>query len=254
MYPYIAFLTLLQAPTQPGGVPLTEDCSEYAVVIANLAPNAQVEVRSSVAGYTKTCYAVTAMVDGKPVKGYVQGNGLTAVAEYERDRAAVAAAQIDVPPAPDPAPTAAAPVAKAPVEKTHYPPFANFSALDMKGRPVSVHGMKGKVNLVCFWSPTNKPSFVELLAVARLQGQFKQQGVEALFVSLSGDLAVTRDMIDDLPTIRVVPRGRDIAARYNIDFDGIPRTYVLNDEFGIVASGLHGKNLEDLVKKLTAEK
>jgi hypothetical protein len=255
VYPYIAFLALLQAPAQAAGVPLTEDCSDSAPVLANLSTSAPVEVRSSVAGYAKTCYAVTATVGGKPVKGYVLGNGLPAIADFERERAAVAAASIiDVAPAPAAA-AAAAPAPKAPaVEKPHYPPFANFSALDMKGKSVSVHGMKGKVNLVCFWSPSNKASFVELLDVARLQAQLKQQGVEALFVSLSGDLAVTRDTLDDLPTIRVVPKGRDIATRYNIDFDNVPRTYVLNEQFEIVASGLHGKNLDDTVKKLAAEK
>ncbi len=109
MYPYIAFLALLQAPAQPAGVPLTEDCSDSAPVLANLSASAQVEVRSSVAGYAKTCYAVTAVVGGKPVKGYVLGSGLPAIAEFERERAAVTAASI-VPPLPESCAAAIAPV------------------------------------------------------------------------------------------------------------------------------------------------
>lgn len=257
VYPYIAFLALLQAPVQPAGVPLTEDCSEFAPVLATLSASAQVEVRSSVAGFAKTCYAVTATVGGKPVKGYVLGNGLTAVSEYERERAAASAAMIVPPPPPEAAPAAAAapaPVAKAPVEKPHYPPFANFSALDMTGKAVSVRGLKGKVNLVCFWSPTNKPSFADLLTVVRLHGQFKKQGVDALSVSLSGNDAALRDTVEDMHLgFRTVPNGLDLAARYNIDYSNLPRIYVLNENWEVVTSTLHGRAVEDLVKKLVAE-
>jgi hypothetical protein len=66
---------------------------------------------------------------------------------------------------------------------------------------------------------------------------------------------VLKDAVDDVRSgIRIVPNGSDIAARYNVDFDTLPRTYVLNENFEIVASGLHDKALQDLVKKLVAEK
>jgi len=255
VYPYIAFLALFQAPASQAGIPLVEDCSESAPVLATLSRSAPAEVRSSVAGYAKTCYAVTAEVNGKSVRGYVLGDGLDAVVEFERQRAAVAASIVDVAPAPVAAP-AVAPVTKAPaVEKPHYPPFRDFSALDMKGKAASAHGLKGKVNLVVFWSPTNKASYVDLLAAVRLYGQFKQQGVDALSVSLSGNNSALRDTVDDIrPGFRTVPNGVEIAARYNIDYDNLPRTYVLNENSEVIASGLHGKALEDLVKKLVAEK
>jgi hypothetical protein len=152
--------------------------------------------------------------------------------------------------------TAPAPVAAAPtVEKPHYPPFANFSALDMKGRAVSAHGLKGKINLICFWSPTNKKSFPEVLAVIRLYGEFHKRGVDALAVNISGNSAELRDTIADIQMkFPNVPNGYDVAARYNIDFSALPRTYVLNENFEIITSTLHGKALEDFVKKLLAEK
>lgn len=257
MYPYIAFLALFLAPAPQAGIPLVEDCSESAPVLATLSRSAPAEVRSSVAGYSKTCYAVTAEVNGKSVKGYVLGDGLDAVADFERQRAAVAASIADVAPAPVAAPSVAPPVeAKAPpVEKPHYPPFRDFSALDMKGKAVSAHSLKGKVNLVVFWSPTSKASFIDMLAVVRIYGQFKQQGVDALSVSLSGNNSALRDTVDDIrPGFRTVPNGVEIAARYNVDYDNLPRTYVLNENTEVIASGLHGKALEDLVKKLVAEK
>lgn len=262
VYPYVAFFALFQPPAPQVGIPLIEDCSESAPVLANLSRNAPVEVRSSVAGYTKTCYAVTAVVGGKPVRGYVLGDGLAAVAEFERQRTAVAASIEDVAPAPVAAPAApaapAASVVKAPsipVEKLNYPPFRDFSAIDMKGKAVGVHSLKGKVFLVCFWTPGNKASFREFLTVSGLYGQFQKQGVDALAVSLSGNIPQIKDAVDDVRSgIHIVANGGDIAARYDVDFDVLPRTYVLNENFEIVASGLHDKALQDLVKQMVAEK
>lgn len=255
MYPYIAFFALLQAPAPQAGIPLVEDCSEFAPVLATLSKNSPAEVRSSVAGYAKTCYAVTATVNGKPVQGYVQGDGLEAVAEFERQRKAVAASIVDVAPAPVAAP-AVAPVAKAQaVEKPHYPPFRDFSGLDTKGRAVSAHSLRGKVNLVVFWSPSNPSSSRELLLVSRLFAQLQKQGVDALAVSLSGNTPQLHDTLDDYQLkFRIVPNGSAIAASLNIDFDSIPRTYILNENLEVVASGLHNKALEDQVKKLVADK
>jgi AhpC/TSA family len=223
-------------------------------VLATLAAGATVEVRSSIAGNAQACYAVTAVVDGKTIRGYVLGNGLNAVADFERQRAANATATL-TPAAPvEPVPAAAVAAPPVVVEKVRYPPFANFSALDMKGRAVSVRGLKGKVNIICFWSPENKPSFPDLLAVVRLYGQFHKQGVDALGVNLSGDSPELRDTVGDIHLpFGNVPNGRDIAARYSVDFSNLPRTYVLNENFEVIASGLHGKGLEDLVKKLVAQ-
>jgi hypothetical protein len=253
---YFVFLVLLQASGQQAGVPLIEDCSDSATVLATLPAGAPVEVRSAVAGYDRPCYAVTAVVSGKSVRGYVQGSNLDAVAEFERLRAAADAAVVNGMPlaTPEPAPAVAA-TASIPVEKIHYPPFANFSALDMKGKSVSVRSMKGKVNLICFWAPRNQNSSRELLTVTRLYGEFKKLGVDALAVSLSSDRPLLKDALDDFQIgFRNVPNGYEIAAKYNIDYESLPRTYVLNEDFEVVASGLHDKALEALVKKLMAAK
>jgi hypothetical protein len=257
VYPYVALLALLPAAAQAAGISLVDDCSDSATVLATLSASAPVEVRSAIAGNAKACYSVTAVIDGKPVRGYVQGNELAAVVEFERQRAANAAASMVI---AAPAPAAVAPEAPAAVpavtvEKPHYPPFANFSALDMKGKTVSVHGLKGKVNLICFWSPDNRNSFADLLAATRMYGQFHQQGLDALAVNISGDSPELRDLLGDVHIpFGNVPNGFNIASRYNVDYQSLPRIYVLNENFEVIASELHGKALEDLVKKLVAEK
>jgi AhpC/TSA family protein len=254
VYIYIAFLALLQASAEPS-VPLREECPDSAKVLANLTASAPAEVRFSIAGNEKACYAVTAVVDGKSVRGYVTGNDLAAVAEFERQRAVVAASVVNVAPVAAAKPVAAPTPPSIPQEAPHYPPFNDFTALDMKGRPVSVHTLKGKVNLVCFWSPSHANASRELLLVSRLYGQFKKQGLDALAVSLAGDRAVLQDALEDFQLgFRNVPSGYVVAAKYNIVYQTLPRTYVLNQKFEVIASGLHNSALEDLVKKLVTAK
>jgi len=233
-----------------------EDCSDSATVLVDLPASATVEVRSSITGYATVCYAVTVIVDGKPARGYLRDNDVAAVAEFERRRAATAAsvvhANADVTDGPG---TLGAETPLIPAKELRYPPFQDFSARDTKGRPVSVHSLRGKVNLVCFWSPRHQDASRELLVVSRLYGQFKKEGLDALAISLSGDRAVLQDALDDFQLgFRNVPNGYDLAARYKIDYETLPRTYVLNGKLEVITSGLHGKALEDLVKKLLTAK
>jgi peroxiredoxin len=251
VYTYIAILAFLQAPILLSEVPLRDQCSASGRILTNLEVGAAANVRSSMAGNEKTCYSITAVVDGKSVNGYVEGNDLAAVAEFERQRALAAQASVSVAPSAPETARVSASVA----ETAHYPPFKDFAGRDMKGMPVSAHSLKGKVNLVCFWSPSNAASSRELLLVNRLYGQFKAKGVDVLAVSLSGDRGQLQDTLEDYHLgFRNVPNGFDIAARYNISYSTLPVTYVLNENFEVIASGLHANALEDLVKKLIAAK
>ncbi len=231
-------------------MPLRDECSASAKILTQLEVGAPALVRFSMAGDEKTCYSITTIVDGKPVNGYVEGNDLAAVAEFERQRAL--AVRTNVSPAPPPSePGTLASAEEAP----HYPPFKDFSERDMTGNSVNVHSLKGKINLVCFWSPSNSASSRELLVVSRLYGQFKAKGVDVLAISLSGDRTQLKDTLDDFHLgFRNVPNGYDLAPRYNIAYSALPVTYVLNENFEVIASGLHNKALEELVKKLMATK
>lgn len=60
-------------------------CDKSAGVLAEVASNAAVEVRYSVAG-TLTCYSVSVTVEGKQVRGFVLDRGLAAVQLFEKAR------------------------------------------------------------------------------------------------------------------------------------------------------------------------
>ncbi|MDP9112583.1 MAG: TlpA family protein disulfide reductase [Acidobacteriota bacterium] len=250
VYTYIAILAFLQTAALQAEVPLRAECSASGKILTHLDVRAAAHVRFSVAGSEHSCYSITVVIDGNPINGYVEGNELAAVADFERQRA------LATRPSVGPARPASEPETLASAEEArHYPPFKDFSALDMKGNPVSIHSLKGKINLVCFWSPSNADSSRELLLMNRLYGQFRKQGIDVLAVSLSGDRARLLDALDDFHLgFRNVPNGYDIALRYNVSYSALPVTYVLNENFEVIASGLHTKALEELVKQLIAAK
>jgi peroxiredoxin len=241
VYPYLLFV-FLQAPL-PQGVPLIEDCSEPEHVIATLTPDDDVQVRSSLAGGAQTCYAVTAVVGGKSLKGYVLGGALPATATYEQNRRPVLA-PLEVPEAKTPTPAPQE-------ERPRLPLFPDFSAVDMQGRPVSLQSLAGKVILICFWSPLNDNSQRELIGVNRLYKLYHRQGVDAITISLSSNRIMIRDSLEDFGiTLPTISNDFGLGARHNLTRETIPVTYVLNEKHEILATGLHGDALESAVQKL----
>ncbi len=245
MYPYLLLLAFFQAPA-PQGVPLLADCSEPQDARAIIKTNDSVRVRTSRAGDAQTCYGVTAVIDGKTVNGYILGHSLPAVADFERQRSAA----LPVGAVPPPGRTAN-PLAQQPQpSRPRLPVFANFSATDLKGKPISLSGMKGKLTLVCFWAPQNEPSIRELIQDYRMFNQFQSQGMDAVAISLSSNREMMHDVLDDGVGLRTISDDYALADRYGVSYEALPKTYILNDRHEIVASGLHGKELEATVQRL----
>ena len=251
---YLSFAVLSLAYFQgPGsGTSLLSGCTETASVLAILQRDAALEVSSSRTSGDDTCYAVSTIVNGAKVKGYVLGAEMTAIREYESRRR----------PVPTPAPSLPAavvappaPPINPPLKQPSGPPFADFVATDMKRRTFNIHGFQSKVTLICFWDPYNKESQRELLLVSRIGGQLKQKGVENVSVVLSGEREKIEDILEDFHTIMpTVPNGSSLAARYGVTAGGLPRTFVLNERHEVVASNLHGKELEDMIRTLVQSK
>jgi hypothetical protein len=202
-----------------------------------------VRVRASVAGEVQTCYGVTAVIDGRTVKGYVLDKTFPAVLDFERQRSAAS----PVGDAPPPV-KAADPVIQPP--RPRLPVFADFSARDLKGNPISLSGMKGKVILVCFWAPQNGPSTRELIQDYRLFDQFRRQGLDAVAISLSSNREEINDVLEEGIGLRTIPNDYELGSRYGVSYEALPKTYILNDRHEILAAGLHGKELESTVRRL----
>ena len=191
-----------------------------------------------------TCYAVTATVDGKPVEGYILGDKLPAIADFERQRreAALAAAEIRR--------TAETPAAIAPAsqDKPRRPVFGDFSAVDMKGKAVTLKDMRGKVLVICFWTPTSSASIRELLAVSRSFFKLHKQGLDVVGVSLSASRKDIEDALEGSMAFPDIPDRFGIAERHGVSYGSVPRTFILDERHEIVAAGLHGAALEAAIR------
>ncbi len=262
--PYLLFVALFQEPASPARILLLDDCSGDSRVLAMLSLSDAVQVRSSRSGEAQTCYTVSARVGGQDVAGYVLGDALPAVKEFERLRTAVP------PPPPVSAtsvsatsvgatPVSATPVAGAvpilPVKAVqHYRKFGNFSATDVRNRPVSLGGQQGKLILVCFWSPHNQESSRELIVVSKLYGQLHRQGLDAVGISLDLNRAEILDSMSEFGvTFPNIADTYGLAGREGIDASTLPVTFLLNQQHEVVASGLHKSNLESTVLRLMKE-
>ena len=242
MYPFLFLAAFLQSPEPRQGVPIVEDCEEPSRVVGTLHAGDALRVRSAIAGAPQTCYAVTAVVDGRPLNGYLLGGGLPAIQEFERQRRAAT-----------PIGEAAPPKDPAAQEEKPRVVFPDFSAVDLNGNNVSLKQLKAKVIAVCFWSPSSKPSQGELKAVASLYDEFQGQGLEAIAISLDPRLERISGSLDDFSTsFPNVPDRFGLARKYNVS--NVPQTFLLNQKREIMATGLHGTELRNAVSQMIKQK
>jgi len=244
VYSYLLLGSLFQIGAASASVPLLNDCSDSARVVARLTPASAIQVRFSLAGNSQTCYSVVAVVDGREVAGHVLGQSLPAIAEFERQLSKSPAV------APAPAPPSEA-VPAVPQAAPKLPLFGDFNAVDVYDRSVALSGLKGKVTLICFWSPGNPKAGREVLDVNRLTGQWRARGLSAVVVSLDQQREKVLDALEDLQvTLPVIADRYGLAQRRRISAADLPYTLVLNDRLEIVSSGLHGRELETTVDGL----
>jgi hypothetical protein len=245
MYLYLLFTALLQTEAA-AGVPLLEDCYDSPRVISTVGSTAAVQVVSAVASGGPICYGVVAEVDGKEVRGYVLGPALPAIAAFERKRRA-GQSVAEAPPLPvEQAADGSGP------DKPKVP-FGSLRGTDLNGKYVDMDDMKGKVTLVCFWSPGSKASQADLAEVQVLYDSYRRVGgMQAIGVSMDPNANHAVGALDDFSTsFPNIPDRSNIAGEHGISG---PQVLLLNAKQEIIASGLRGKELQEAVKKAMAEK
>jgi len=201
-----------------------------------------------VAGWDAACYKITVSRPAGNLTGYVLGNSLPAIAEFQRQRekASVAAAEVDARAALKQAaadPKSAETEPKDPAVSTQ---FRDFSGRDYHGKPVSLSGLKGRATLVTFWSPTNAQSQDDLTRERPLYNQLHKNGLEAIGISMDPrairiDLAL-EDRSFEWPQM---PDRSGLAALYHVD-PRAGKTFVLD------ASHKVGPEIEKAVRQLLA--
>jgi len=249
-------LALLQ--TALAGEPLRSGCSPDNEQLATVGPSDQVQVLLAEAGWDSPCYKILVTRPDQNLTGYVLGNALPAIREFqhEREKASVAASEAQARLALAHATTKNS--AETEPGKTQDPSistqFGDFSGRDSNGKTVSLSGLNGRVTVVTFWSPKSASSQNDLMRVMPLYSQFHKNGLAAVGISMDPDGRQIGAALDDRsPTWPQMPDRSGLGAHYHVDAR-TGKTFVLDASHRVVAAGPMGPDIEKAVRQLLAAK
>lgn len=236
--------------------PLRSGCSPDNEQLATVGPSDQVKVLSAEAGWDSPCYKVIVTLSGQNLSGYVLGNALPAIREFQRQReqasvaASEAAARLAF--AQATAKNSAEPEPGKPKDPLISTKFEDFSGRDLKGKPVSLSGLNGRVTVVTFWSPKSVSSQNDLMRVMPLYNRLHKSGLAAVGISMDPNGSHIGTALDDRsPTWPQIPDRSGLAAQYNVDARS-GKTFVLDASHRVVAAGPMGPDIEKAVRQLLA--
>jgi hypothetical protein len=245
------FLLTALAADGSTGVPVRDGCSEDAATVANVQPSDQIVVQHGMAGEALPCYAVSVTSSGAEVRGYVLGNSLPAVQEFERRRALES--RIAIPAAPPPA-------AKGPVDKTISPEeagplagrqFPEWSGVDWNGKPVAIRA-DAKLTIVGFMNPRSKAARLQIVGMSYLMTRFGRQGVRSVGLISGASLFDTKTYMEDLEVSFPLAADR-LALAKEFGADTSKGTLlVLDPSRKVIASSTDAKKIQDILAKLLA--
>jgi len=251
----LLILAFLQLPL--GGSPLRSGCSPQDDQIGAISAGDHLQVLLAVAGWETPCYKIAVTGLGESRTGYVLGNALPAIREFERQRekASVAASESEARLALEQA-AAAHKAAETepgrPQDPSTSTKFEDFSGRDSTGKTVSLSGLNGRVTLVTFWSPKSARSQDDLMRVMPLYSQLRKSGLAAVGISMDSNASRIGEALDDrTPNWPQIPDRTGLAAQYHVNPKS-GETFVLDANHRVVAAGPMGPEIEKAVRQLLA--
>jgi thiol-disulfide isomerase/thioredoxin len=132
-----------------------------------------------------------------------------------------------------------------------------FSVKGTKGETLSPEMYKGKVLLLDFWATWCGPCKAEMPNVKKVYSKYNSKGFEIVGVSLDRsrealDKYVAQNKIEWPQYFDGKYWNNDIATQYGVK--SIPTTFLIDKKGKIRYKSLHGRQLEDAVEQLLAEK
>ncbi len=129
----------------------------------------------------------------------------------------------------------------------------DFSLNDPEGKQVALSSLRGKYVLLDFWASWCGPCRQENPKVVKLYEQYKDKNFEIYGVSLDKDKnawvkAIKDDNLTWVHGSDLKYWSSDVAVRYGIN--GIPATYLLDQEGRVIAKNLRGLALEKKLEEL----
>jgi hypothetical protein len=230
----LAFVSCALASVQ-----VRDACGEDSTIVATIQDTDPIQVNHGVVGESVPCYAVSVKQGSGEVRGYVLGNTLPAIADFERRRAAESRIAIPAPPPEE------AKAKKAAVVSTG-PPFEPWTGVDIKGKKIHIGDGTDKVYLVTFWSAQSQAGRRTAENVQR----FRLRGVNAFGLVRPTSFAILDSYLDDMGLNYPLAFDRDgLAAKYNAD-PNKGTTLVIDSSNHIVASSSNIEEIRAAVTKL----
>lgn len=127
---------------------------------------------------------------------------------------------------------------------------------DIKGVEVDLEKMKDKVILVDFWATWCGPCVAEMPNVIAAYETYHEKGFEVVGISLDQDKSALEAFITDkkMPWPQYFDgKGWENELAQHFGISGIPATFLVGKGGKIVASNLHGPELEAAIEKALAE-
>jgi peroxiredoxin len=124
---------------------------------------------------------------------------------------------------------------------------------DINGRKVSLSSQKGKYVLLTFWTSDSRECISENLQLKEFYRMYNRKGFEIYQISLDTDEEAWRAAVkfDELPWISTReddPKNQRDAVLFNVKT--VPANYLFDPQGNIIASNLHGKNLQIKLSQL----
>jgi hypothetical protein len=209
----ILLLPFLFAAGAWASVAVRDACSEDASVVANIRENDVIQIRHAVSGESVPCYAVSVMQASGEVRGFIVGNTLPVVQEFERRRALESRVPIPAPPAP------------APGEKTTVAPmtpvgpaFEPWNGADFKGRRMQIDPTAQKATLVTFWAIESGAARRYVEKLSKTEDEFRARGLRSFGFMQPANVGRVNYYMEDmgLNSPQAYDRQR-LALKYNAD-------------------------------------
>lgn len=133
----------------------------------------------------------------------------------------------------------------------------DISLKDTEGQSISLSSYKGKVVLLDFWASWCMPCRKNNPNLVALYEKYKGEGFEILGVSIDEDNTAWKKAIEkDGLTWKQVVDNKGWNAKSTLDYgvDGIPASFLIDQNGIIKGVNLEGRELDGVIKKLLTAK